>query len=75
MSKNLRRAILILSSFAIVIFLIFGLIGLNSDLGIPGLIQCVIVIMVVYCSLSTVTRFLLLPKENNQELQQKQTKQ
>lgn len=75
MSKILRRVILILSSFSIIVFLLFGLIGLSSDLGIPGLIQCVIVIMVVYCSLSTVTRFLLLPKENNQESQQKQTKQ
>lgn len=72
MSKKLRKAILILSAIAIVIFLLFGLISLSADLGIPGLIQCITVIIVTYCSLSTITRFLMLPKATQQEATQQE---
>ena len=67
MSKKLWVAFLVLSVVAILIFLLFGLVGLSGDVGTNGLIQCVIAIIVAYCSLSTAMRFVMLPKPTKPE--------
>ena len=65
MSKNLKMVFSVLSVVVILTILIVGAIGVIVDMDYSGLIQCVIAIMMAYCSLSIAMRLSMLPKQQD----------
>lgn len=61
MNKILKYVLLSLTILAVLVFLFMLSVGMNES-NYSDLMQIILVVMVVYCTLSSVMRYFMLPK-------------